>query len=160
MGPGQSSKKSPKASGFIRGSSHRFRRRLGVNVSGPGSFRLGAAFYHGRNVERQTGPDCRPYRTRRGYPDHQCPEDNATRANNSMKKTTKKRKATDELRTEYDLSKLRGGTRGKYFQRYRTGTNLVLLSPDVAQYFPDEQSVNTALRTLIRTGKPPFRRTR
>jgi len=75
-----------------------------------------------------------------------------------MKKTTRKRKKGDELRPEYDLSKLKGGVRGKYLEHYRAGTNLVLLSPDVAEYFPDERSVNTALRTLIRGAKGPRRR--
>jgi len=70
-----------------------------------------------------------------------------------MKKTTNKRKTSGDLRPEYDLSKLQGVVRGKYLERYRSGTNLVLLSPDVARYFPDGQSVNTALRTLIRTSK-------
>ncbi len=77
-----------------------------------------------------------------------------------MKKKTEKRQRRDELRREYDLSKLKGGVRGKYFARYRAGTNLVLLSPDVAEYFPDEQSVNTALRTLIHAAKSPLRRAR
>lgn len=79
---------------------------------------------------------------------------------NIVKKRTEKRGRRDELRREYDLSKLKGGVRGKYISRYRAGTNLVLLSPDVAEYFPDEQSVNTALRTLIRVAKGPLRRTR
>jgi hypothetical protein len=70
-----------------------------------------------------------------------------------MKKRTERRKLTDELRREYDLSKLKGGVRGKYTRRYRAGTNLVLLSPDVAEYFPDERSVNTALRKLIHVAK-------
>jgi hypothetical protein len=77
-----------------------------------------------------------------------------------MKKRTEKRERPDELRREYDLSKLKGGVRGKYIARYRAGTNLVLLSPDVAEYFPDEQSVNTALRSLIHVAKGPLRRTR
>ncbi len=77
-----------------------------------------------------------------------------------MKKKTEKRDGLGELRREYDLSKLKGGVRGKYLARYRAGTNLVLLSPDVAEYFPDEQSVNTALRTLIHSGKGPLRRPR
>ncbi len=77
-----------------------------------------------------------------------------------MKKKTEKRQRRDELRREYDLSELKGGVRGKYIARYRAGTNLVLLSPDVAEYFPDEQSVNTALRTLIHAAKPRLRRTR
>jgi hypothetical protein len=75
-----------------------------------------------------------------------------------MKKQTDKREQRDELRREYDLSKLKGGVRGKYAARYRAGTNLVLLSPDVAEYFPDERSVNTALRNLIRVAKKPLRR--
>ena len=53
----------------------------------------------------------------------------------------------DEMRPEYDL---RGGVRGKYFQQYREGTNLVLLDPDVAAVFRDSESVNQALRVLIK----------
>jgi hypothetical protein len=75
-----------------------------------------------------------------------------------MKKRTEKQERRGELRREYDLSKLKGGVRGKYVARYRAGTNLVLLSPDVAAYFPDEHSVNTALRALIRVAKRPLRR--
>jgi hypothetical protein len=55
----------------------------------------------------------------------------------------------DELRTEYDFSKIQGGVRGKYVERYRTGTNVVLLDPDVAQAFPTSDSVNEALRLLM-----------
>jgi hypothetical protein len=77
-----------------------------------------------------------------------------------MKKKTEKRARRDELRREYDLSKLNGGVRGKYTARYRAGTNLVLLSPDVAEHFPDEQSVNKALRTLIPAAKGSVRRAR
>jgi hypothetical protein len=77
-----------------------------------------------------------------------------------MKKKAEKQERRDELHREYDLSKLKGGVRGKYVARFRAGTNLVLLSPDVAKYFPDEQSVNTALRTLIRVAKKPLRRAR
>jgi len=76
-----------------------------------------------------------------------------------MKKKTEKRERRQELRREYDLAKLKGGVRGKYLGRYQAGTNLVLLSPDVAEYFPDEQSVNKALRTLIQMAKKPLRRT-
>lgn len=74
-----------------------------------------------------------------------------------MKKKPKTRQRPDDLRPDYDLSKLEGGVRGKYTARYRTGTNLVLLSPDVAAHFPDDQSVNTALRSLIRLGKARHR---
>ena len=54
---------------------------------------------------------------------------------------------------------LQGGVRGKYVARYQRGTNLVLLAPDVAHYFPDERSVNTALRVLIRAVKASMYRT-
>jgi hypothetical protein len=67
----------------------------------------------------------------------------------NMNKRIEKRKRRDELRREYDLSKLKGGVRGKYAARYRAGTNLVLLSPDVAEHFPNDRSVNAALRRLI-----------
>jgi len=57
----------------------------------------------------------------------------------------------DELRPEYDLRELlKGGVRGKYVARYRAGSNLVLLAPDVAKAFPDEAAVNEALRLVIR----------
>lgn len=51
----------------------------------------------------------------------------------------------DELWAEYDLSQLKGGVRGKYVQRYKAGTNLVLLAPDVAEAFPSDEAVNEAL---------------
>jgi hypothetical protein len=44
---------------------------------------------------------------------------------------------------------MQGGVRGKYVERYRSGTNLVLLDPDVAQAFPDDAAVNEALRLLM-----------
>jgi hypothetical protein len=56
----------------------------------------------------------------------------------------------DELRPEYDFSQMAGGVKGKYVERYRAGTNLVLLEPDVAQAFPTDASVNEALRLLLR----------
>ena len=56
---------------------------------------------------------------------------------------------TDELRPEYDRSDLHGGVRGKYFDRYRKGTNLALLEPDVRAAFPTDESVNEALRSLM-----------
>jgi hypothetical protein len=77
-----------------------------------------------------------------------------------MKKKTGKRVRRDGLRREYDLSKLNGGVRGKYVERHRAETNLVLLSPDVAKHFPDDQAVNKALRTLINTAKGAARVTR
>ena len=55
----------------------------------------------------------------------------------------------DELRPEYDFSDMKGGVRGKYFESYRAGTNVVLLDPDVAKAFPTSDSVNEALRLLM-----------
>ncbi len=58
-----------------------------------------------------------------------------------------------ELLPEYDFRAMKKGVRGKYAKKYREGTNLVLLSPDVAPYFPDEKSVNSALRSLVDIAK-------
>jgi len=55
----------------------------------------------------------------------------------------------DELRPEYNFSEIAGDVKGKYVERYRAGTNLVLLDPDVAQAFPTDASVNEALRLVI-----------
>lgn len=55
----------------------------------------------------------------------------------------------DDLRPEYDLSTLKGGVRGKHLQRYRAGTNLALLAPDVRAAFPTDEAVNDALRSLM-----------
>lgn len=59
----------------------------------------------------------------------------------------------DEMRPEYDL---RGGVRGKYYERYQQGTNVVLLDPDVADIFKDSTTVNSALRQFLEEhGVPP-----
>ncbi len=55
----------------------------------------------------------------------------------------------DDLLPEYDLANMKGGVRGKYVDRYRSGTNIVLLDPDVADAFPTAESVNEALRMLM-----------
>jgi len=55
----------------------------------------------------------------------------------------------DDLEPEYDFSQMQGGVRGKYVERYRQGTNLVLLDPDVAAAFPNAKAVNDALRLLL-----------
>ena len=52
-----------------------------------------------------------------------------------------------DMLEEYDFSK---GVRGKYAKRYAEGTNVVLIDPDVADFFPDHDTVNDALRSLIR----------
>lgn len=58
----------------------------------------------------------------------------------------KKNENKPEMLDEYDFSK---GIRGKYAARYAAGTNVVVIDPDVAQYFPDKESVNDALRSLL-----------
>ena len=60
----------------------------------------------------------------------------------------------DELRPEYDLKALlKGGVRGKYAKKYREGTNLVLLEPEIAKAFPTEKAVNDALRLVMELNK-------
>ena len=54
------------------------------------------------------------------------------------------------MKKEYDFSK---GVRGKYYKRYREGTNVVMLDKDVSKAFPEAMSVNTALRELISIAK-------
>jgi hypothetical protein len=55
------------------------------------------------------------------------------------------KEADDEMRAEYDFS---GGVRGKYFERYKAISNIVVLDPDVSSVFPNAAAVNEALRGL------------
>jgi hypothetical protein len=64
-----------------------------------------------------------------------------------MRKASSKAVKAD-LRPEYDLTKLKKAVRGKYYKQAMTGTNLVLVDPDLAKVFPDSASVNRALRVL------------
>jgi len=71
-------------------------------------------------------------------------------------KTKFKDEKADELRSEYDLADLlKEGVQGKYTKRYEHGTNLVLLSPDVARDFPSDEAVNEALRLVMLLKKIP-----
>jgi hypothetical protein len=82
-----------------------------------------------------------------------------------MRKRTKPTELDDEMRPEYDFSKMKFVGRGIYAERYRSGTNLVLLDRDVREAFPDDESVNEALRVIAkaaqrqaaRVRKPPVR---
>ena len=56
----------------------------------------------------------------------------------------------DDMRPEYDFT---GGVRGKFYKQYMKGTNVVLLDPDVADVFPDSQTVNEVLRVLAQLAK-------
>ena len=69
-------------------------------------------------------------------------------------KTKSRDEIVDDLRPEYDLGQLlKDGVQGKYVDRYREGTNLVLLEPDVAEAFPTGEAVNKALRLVIQLTK-------
>jgi len=71
---------------------------------------------------------------------------------NIMKKKSET-KLDDDLRAEYDFSKMKGGVRGKYAKQFHAGTNLILLEPDIAKVFPNDEAVNEALRQLIKIAK-------
>jgi hypothetical protein len=51
-----------------------------------------------------------------------------------------------DMLDEYDFSK---GIRGKYAERYNKGTNVIVIDPDVAEYFSDSKAINDALRSII-----------
>ena len=72
-----------------------------------------------------------------------------------MKRTSRRLADRDTMRSHYDF---RGGVRGKYVSKYRAGTNVVVLDPDVAAAFPNATAVNRMLRTLLDV--VPHRRTR
>ncbi|MBI4670188.1 MAG: hypothetical protein HY741_00780 [Chloroflexi bacterium] len=96
-----------------------------------------------------------------------------------MKKKTNTRIETDELRPEYDLSKLKGGVRGKYAKQMGSGftvtihhaggkqrikkfgarQDVVVLDPDLRDYFPDSKAVNRALRALVRIADKQVKKT-
>ena len=88
-----------------------------------------------------------------------------------MKKEISKQmnEENDVMLPEYDIKKMAGGVRGKYYKTYRSGHTVkinkedgttivqhfkledgaVLIEPDVREYFPDSEAVNNALRCLI-----------
>ena len=55
----------------------------------------------------------------------------------------------DKLRDEYPENLIKSGTRGKYANAYREGTNVVLIDPDLHKLFPDSEAVNRALRDYV-----------
>lgn len=64
-----------------------------------------------------------------------------------MKKPANKKTVPEKMRSEYDFS---GGVRGKHAGRYASGTNVVVLAPDVARQFPTEEDVNETLRAVAK----------
>ena len=76
-----------------------------------------------------------------------------------MKKDNEQDK--DELRTEYKRSDFSGGlVRGKYAQRLKESSNVIVLKPEVAKVFPNEEAVNNALLSLIDIAQKTTRSTR
>jgi len=73
-----------------------------------------------------------------------------------MKKVEEK----DEMRSEYRREDLGKGVRGKYYEAYKEGHNLVLLKPEVAKAFPSEEAVNEALLSLIKIAQTSMSRTK
>jgi hypothetical protein len=69
-----------------------------------------------------------------------------------MKKASPPRR-NDDLRPEYNLTRLAGGVRGKYYRQATAGTNLILIEPELARVFRDSESVNRALRLLLETAE-------
>jgi hypothetical protein len=63
------------------------------------------------------------------------------------------------MRKQYKREDLGKGVRGKYHAAYSKGTNLVLLSPDVAAAFPTSEAVNDALRGLVQVARESVRLT-
>ncbi len=58
-------------------------------------------------------------------------------------------KSNDDLEQEYDLKSLGKGVRGKYFEDYQKGTNVVVIDPELSKAFPNAKAVNDALRKVL-----------
>jgi len=58
-------------------------------------------------------------------------------------------KSNDDLKQEYDLKSLGKGVRGKYFEDYQKGTNVVVIDPELSKAFPNAKAVNDALRKVL-----------
>ena len=72
-----------------------------------------------------------------------------------MKKTSTTKRIDDELKPEYDLSKMTILPKGRFDPKRRAGKNVVVLDPDIAKAFPNDKAVNQALRLLLKASKIP-----
>jgi hypothetical protein len=70
-----------------------------------------------------------------------------------MKKNSIKKQDDYELRDEYDLSKMSVLPRGRFDPKRRVGTNVIVLEPELAKAFPNDEAVNKALRSVLKTAK-------
>ncbi len=58
-------------------------------------------------------------------------------------------KKAKPMRAEYRREDLGKGVRGKHFEEFRKGSNLVLLTPELSRVFPTNEAVNAALSSLV-----------
>jgi hypothetical protein len=72
-----------------------------------------------------------------------------------MKKISTMKLDDYELKDEYDLSKMTILPRGRFDPKRRIGKNVVILDPDIASAFPNDEAVNEALRLLLKAAKIP-----
>ena len=72
-----------------------------------------------------------------------------------MKKNSIKKQDDYELADEYDFSKMTVLPKGRFDPKHRIGSNVVVLEPDIAKAFPDDEAVNKALRQLLKATKVP-----
>ena len=71
----------------------------------------------------------------------------------AMKKNSIKKQDDYELKEEYDLSKMTILPKGRFDPKRRIGNNVIVLEPDVAKAFPNDEAVNEALRLLLKASK-------
>ena len=72
-----------------------------------------------------------------------------------MKKNSIKKQDDYELREDYDLSKMTVLPRGRFDPKRRLGSNVVVLEPEIAKAFPNDEAVNKALRLILKASKIP-----
>jgi len=76
-----------------------------------------------------------------------------------MKKNSMKKQDDYELHEEYDLSKMPVLPKGRFDPKRRVGTNVIVLEPELAKAFPNDEAVNKALRSILKTAKTSLRAT-
>lgn len=69
-------------------------------------------------------------------------------------------KKVEEMRAEYRIASLGKGVRGKHYAEFRKGSNLVILTPELAKIFPTNEAVNAALSSLVGVARSATRITR
>jgi hypothetical protein len=72
-----------------------------------------------------------------------------------MKKNSTTKQADYELKDEYDLSKMTVLPKGRFDPKRRIGTNVIVLDPEIAKAFPNDEAVNEALRIILKAAKIP-----